>query len=116
MNRKYQNLVVWQKAMSLVKDIYSITAGFPECEKFGLTSQMRRAAVSVPSNIAEGSGRGTDKDFRRFLLHARGSLTELDTQLILAESLGLASYEPCVREQVEHVFALLNGLINRLGN
>ncbi|MCY0966354.1 four helix bundle protein [Parathalassolituus penaei] len=116
MNRKYQNLVVWQRSMSLVEDIYIVTATFPEHEKFGLISQMRRAAVSIPSNIAEGSGRGSDRDFRRFLLLARGSLTELDTQLILAERLGFAPYESMVRGQVEHVFALLNGLINRLGN
>jgi len=84
MIRKYQQLIVWQKAMLLVSEIYRLTQGFPDNEKFGLTSQLRRAAVSVPSNIAEGSGRGSDKDFCRFLYQARGSLTEIETQLLIA--------------------------------
>lgn len=85
MNRKYQQLIVWQKAMILVNHIYELTMVFPNDEKFGLTSQLRRAAVIVPSNIAEGSGRGSDKDFCRFLYHARGSLTEIETQLLIAQ-------------------------------
>jgi len=84
MIRKYQQLIVWQKAMLLVSEIYRLTQGFPDNEKFGLTSQLRRAAVSVPSNIAEGSGRGSYKDFCRFLYQARGSLTEIETQLLIA--------------------------------
>jgi four helix bundle protein len=114
MNRKYQQLVVWQQSMQLVTDIYKVTAVFPEVERFGLVSQMRRASVSIPSNIAEGSGRGSDKDFRRFLLNARGSLNELDTQLILSERLGFIRYDETLCQRVEQIFALLNGLINRL--
>ena len=75
--------------MQLVTEVYRVTGGFPDTEKFGLVSQMRRAAVSLPSNIAEGGGRGTDKEFSRFLQIARGSLFELETQIEIATRLGL---------------------------
>jgi len=75
--KTYRELICWQKAIELVKSIYKITKNFPQSEQFGLTSQLRRAAVSVPSNIAEGFGRGSNKDFRRFLDISRGSLFEL---------------------------------------
>ena len=85
--QNYRELIAWQKAMDLVVRIYQITESFPKTETFGLTNQMRRAAVSIPSNIAEGQGRSTTKDFMHFLYIARGSLQELETQVIIAQRL-----------------------------
>ena len=87
----YKELTVWQKAFSLVLDIYKITTKFPDSEKFGLQSQIRRASVSIPSNIAEGSKRGTKKDYMSFLRIAQGSGAELETQLLLAKELNYIS-------------------------
>ena len=84
----YNNLQIWQQAMDLVEEIYKLTASFPVEEKFGLVSQMTRAAVSIPSNIAEGAGRNSDKDFAHFISIAIGSLYELNTQIVLSERLG----------------------------
>lgn len=84
----YKDLLVWQKGMKLVKEIYRITRTFPADERFGLVSQMRRAAVSVPSNAAEGQARRNTTKFIQFILQAEGSVAELDTQLILAVELG----------------------------
>ena len=84
----YNNLQIWQQAMDLVEEIYKLTASFPIEEKFGLVSQMTRAAVSIPSNIAEGAGRNSDKDFAHFISIAIGSLYELHTQIVLSERLG----------------------------
>jgi len=114
MQRKYQQLIVWQKSMLLVSHIYELTQALPDDEKFGLTSQLRRAAVSVPSNIAEGSGRGSDKDFCRFLYQARGSLTEIETQLLIAQRLGFCVINDDIDELIQQVFAMLNKLIARL--
>jgi len=86
--RDYKDLHVWQKAMELAKHVYLLTGRFPSEEKFGLISQMRRAAVSIPSNIAEGQARNTTGEFVQFLSHAEGSAAELDTQLRLAVDLG----------------------------
>jgi four helix bundle protein len=83
----FQDLRIWQEAMDLTVEIYRVTGGFPRNETYGLASQMRRAAVSVPSNIAEGKGHRSDPEFVRFLLHARGSLLELQTQLLIARRL-----------------------------
>src|SRR3989442_8032025 len=83
----YRDLVVWQKGIALVKRIYQITRTFPADEKFGLVSQMRRAAVSIPSNIAEGQARHTTGEFVQFISHAEGSVAEVDTQLFLAVEL-----------------------------
>ena len=80
----YQNLTVWQKAMVLAKDVYSVTANYPKSETFGLVNQMRRCVVSIPSNIAEGYGRGTNKDLLHFLYISLGSSNELETQLLLS--------------------------------
>lgn len=80
----FKELKIWQKSRSLTKDIYLVTKNFPEDERFGLTSQMRRCAISIPSNIAEGSGRESNKEFRRFLNISISSAFELETQLILA--------------------------------
>src|SRR6266498_2790139 len=82
--RSYKDLVVWQKGIALAKLVYQLTKNFPAEEKFGLVAQMRRAAVSVPSNIAEGQARHTTREFIHFISHAEGSVAELDTQLILS--------------------------------
>jgi four helix bundle protein len=84
----YRDLFVWQKGMALAKQVYSLTHSFPFDERFGLVAQMRRAAVAVPSNIAEGQARHGKREFVHFLSHAEGSLAELDTQLALAIELG----------------------------
>lgn len=87
MSASYRDLRVWQNAMELVVGVYHETQGFPREELYGLTSQMRRAVVSVPSNIAEGKGRSTDRDRALFFCHARGSLLELETQILIGERL-----------------------------
>ena len=91
--KHYKDLLIWQKGMFLTKLIYKLTAAFPPEERFGLTSQLRRAAVSVPSNIAEGQARHGSREFLHFLSNAEGSLAELETQLILAVDLSLSKKE-----------------------
>ena len=91
--KSYQDLIVWQKAIDLVVQVYATTRTFPKDELYGLNSQMRRAAVSVPSNIAEGHSRASTGEFKQFLGHARGSLAELETQLTIAAKLGYLSTE-----------------------
>jgi len=83
----YENLIVWKMAMQLLTDIYDLTNKFPSIEKYCLTSQMRRAAISIPSNIAEGAGRFTKKDFNNFLSFSTGSCCEIETQLLIAKNL-----------------------------
>lgn len=85
--RSYRDLIVWQRAIQLSVAIYKLTEEFPQSEKYGLTNQLRRAAVSVPSNIAEGHGRMTTGEFKQFLGHARGSNCEVQTQLVIAREL-----------------------------
>jgi four helix bundle protein len=112
----YRDLVVWQKGIALAKLTYSITARFPSEEKFGLVSQMRRAAVSISSNIAEGQARHTKGEFILFISHAQGSVAELDTQLHLAAEIGLIEPDtsaPCV-QLLEDIRRMLNGLSRRL--
>src|SRR5437763_16197525 len=87
----YRDLIAWQKGMKLVKAIYETTDSFPQHEMYGLTSQLRRAAVSIPSNIAEGQAHYTNPEFVRFLRHARGSLAEIETQLLIAQGRGYVS-------------------------
>lgn len=89
--QSYRELIAWQKGMLLAKLIYRLTSKFPPDEKFGLTSQMRRAAVSIPSNLAEGQARRTTGEFVQFISHAEGSTAELDTQLTLSIGLGFCS-------------------------
>ena len=89
--KSYRDLIAWQKGILLCKQVYHVTSGFPDHERFGLTSQLRRAAVSIPSNIAEGYGRRRTQDYLRFLDVARGSLAEVDTQLVLARELTYAA-------------------------
>ena len=114
MQRQYQKLVVWQSAMDLVATIYTASKRFPKSEQFGLTSQMRRAAISFPSNIAEGSSRGSDKDFNRFLNIAQGSLTELETQILIAKRLSYLNDESQLLEHTNRVFAMIVNLKTRL--
>jgi len=92
-NIPFHKLTTWRKAMQLTKKVYEATRTFPDFEKFGLCSQLRRAAVSVPSNIAEGSQRGSDKDFAQFLRIAKGSLAEIQTQILIAKELEYLSEE-----------------------
>lgn len=95
--QSFRDLIVWQKAMQFVEDVYRASASFPVQEAYGLTSQLRRSAVSVPSNIAEGNGRGATTDYRRFLCIARGSLFEAQTQIELAQRLDYLPSEPASR-------------------
>lgn len=112
----YRDLLVWQKAMELTVKSYEFSERFPQAEKFGLTSQIRRASVSVPSNIAEGYGRGTRKDYVKHLFIAQGSLKEVETQAILANRLELVSQEPTSELLLhsETVGKMLGGLIRSL--
>ncbi|NGP88520.1 four helix bundle protein [Fodinibius halophilus] len=98
---KYKDLDIWKRAVSLATDIYKATSNFPSEEKYGLVSQLRRCVVSIGSNIAEGSGRNTDKDFNRFLSIAYGSTCELETQLIVATNLKLLPLEESKKLQQE---------------
>ncbi len=110
--QSYRDLLVWQKGIALAKDIYKLTTEFPSEEKFGLVSQMRRAAVSVPSNIAEGQARNTTGEFVLFISHAEGSLAELDTQLTLAVELGFVSRQnvAACANAIDELRRMLNGL------
>jgi four helix bundle protein len=110
--RGHRDLVVWQKAMKLVTDVYKITTDFPKHEVYGLTGQLRRSAISIPSNLAEGHGRNSRKDFHRFIGQARGSLTELETQLEIARNLGYLSVPDSTQllSQASEIARMLNGL------
>ena len=87
-SKGYKKLIVWQKAMELVVAVYAVTEKFPRTEQYGLSSQMRRSAVSIPSNIAEGQARHGTREFLQFISHAMGSLAEIETQVALSERLG----------------------------
>lgn len=112
----FRDLIVWQKSMNLVKDVYESTRKLPKQEQFGLASQLRRAVVSIPSNIAEGNGRGTTQDYVRFLQIARGSLFESQTQIELARQLGfiddrVANCHLTLSNEIER---MLNSIITKL--
>lgn len=111
---RYEDFIAWQKAMQLAKMVYLLQKGLPKEEMYGLGDQIRRAVVSVPSNIAEGYGRGGDAEFKRFLSISRGSLFEVKTQLQLAESIGLLIVDEEVWHLIEEVGKLINGLVKRL--
>lgn len=110
--RGYRDLLVWQKSMALAKRVYLLTGSFPTEEKFGLISQMRRAAVSVPSNIAEGQARKSTAEFVQFICVAEGSLSELDTQLQLSVDLGFSKPSQVAEafEGLAEIKRMLNGL------
>lgn len=114
-NSSFQDLRIWQESMALAVEVYRATSDFPRHEIYGLTSQMRRAAVSVPSNIAEGKGHRSDPEFVRFLFHARGSLLELQTQLLIARRLEYLSEEKeaALFRSSDGIARGLNALINR---
>jgi four helix bundle protein len=112
--RPHEGLDVWQRAMTLVELVYACSAAFPDVERFGLTAQIRRSAVSVPSNIAEGAARRSTPDYLRFLSISRGSLSELDTQLQIAARLGYTKISTEISECIDSVFSMLTGLMNSL--
>jgi four helix bundle protein len=116
--RSYQDLIAWQKAMDLVTKIYEVSHKFPREEIFALTSQLRRAAVSVPSNIAEGQGRSSRKEFLYSLGNAKGSLSEVETQVLIARNLGYIGDESvnCLLNLSAEVGRILNGLLASLRN
>lgn len=114
--KTYENIVAWQLAHGLMLEIYRCTSLFPKEEMYGLTSQMRRAALSVPANIVEGRARGTSKDFLKFLIISRGSLEEVEYFLYAAKDLKFLSLEDYkqVDEKASRLSAVLNGLINSI--
>jgi four helix bundle protein len=114
--KSHRDLIAWQKAMELVVCVYKLSKNFPKEELYGLTSQSRRAAVSIPANIAEGQGRRSKTEFRQFPGNARGSLLELDTHLELALRLSYLSLNDhaIVQEQLREVGRIMNGLLRSL--
>jgi four helix bundle protein len=116
MSGSYREIKVWQKAIELVVDIYSCTRSFPREELYGLAGQLRRAAVSIASNIAEGKGRRTDREFLQFLHHARGSVFEVETQLTIASRLGYMPEAEVLRlgHSASEIARMLNGLIKAI--
>jgi four helix bundle protein len=112
----FRDLQVWQKSMKFVTDIYRLTAKFPKEEVYSLTSQMRRCAVSIPSNIAEGYGRNSTSDYMRYLRVAVGSLFELQTQMEIAVNLGYDQFEivDALKENGEEIGRMLGGLLSKL--
>jgi four helix bundle protein len=109
--RKHHGLVAWKLSVEFVRGLYDRTASFPSTETYGLTAQLRRAAVSVPSNIAKGAARTTKREFPQFLSIARGSLSEIDTQLELAKRLGYVADDQAVQLELDRVFGLIGGLL-----
>ena len=116
MSESYRDLVAWQKAMDLVTEVYRVTDSYPRREMYGLTRQVREAAVSVPSNIAEGKGRKTRRDYVQFLYRSRGSLLETLTQLEIGKNLGFLKLEAfeATFERASEVGRVLNGLIRNI--
>jgi four helix bundle protein len=112
----YRDLIAWQKGMELVKTVYDATDAFPQHELYGLVSQLRRAAVSIPSNIAEGQAHYTNREFVRFLRLARGSLAEIETQLLIAQDRGYISKAATdiLIGQTDELGRILSGLINSI--
>lgn len=115
--RSYQELVAWQKSMAFVTDVYRCTQQFPKDEIYGLTSQIRRAAVSIPSNVAEGQGRLTRGEFKQFLGYAKGSVFEVETQLLIAHDLGYmdARELQALLDRIREVGRIISGLLSSLG-
>lgn len=116
MAQHYKDLIVWQKAMQLVNSVYDATDAFPKREIYSLTDQLRRAAVSIPSNIAEGQAHYSNREFLHFLRHSRGSLAELETQLLIAQGRNYLteSQTKSILAEAEEVSRILSGLITSL--
>jgi len=114
--QSYRDLIVWKKSMALVLEVYRSSQTFPKVETYGLMAQLRRAAISVPSNIAEGQAGLSTGEFRQFLGHARGSLMEVETQIIIAQELGYleADQSENLLRGAAEVGRMLNGLLNSL--
>lgn len=114
--KSYKDLAVWQKAMVLVGEVYKISQTFPQTEVFTLTSQLRRAAISIPSNIAEGYGRNMTREYQQFLRIARGSLLEVETCLQIADNLGYLQQQQLtlLLSQTKEINKMLNAIINSL--
>tara|TARA_R110002049_G_scaffold125367_1_gene280991 strand:- start:31309 stop:31671 length:363 start_codon:yes stop_codon:yes gene_type:complete len=113
--KTHKDLLVWQKAIDFVTKVYQLISEFPNHEMYGLTSQLRRAAVSIPSNIAEGAGRKSDKEFVRFLYISRASAVEVETQLIISENLGyVQSDKNKLKEELIGIAKMLTALINKI--
>ena len=108
--KSHKDLDVWKKSMELVVEIYRMTHQFPSEEQYGLSSQLRRSAISIPSNIAEGAARSSDKEFKQFLSIALGSAAEVETQLILTEKLGLSASTSELQGQLSDIRKMLTGL------
>ena len=117
MEGPYTKLIVWQRAMELVKVVYAMTKGFPAEERYALTDQLRRAAVSIPSNIAEGYGRSSNADYGHFLAIARGSLYEVMTQIQIAEDLGYISSLPeTFSDLTAEIGRMLGAMLKKFGS
>jgi four helix bundle protein len=116
MGNSYRDLIAWREAMDLVTDVYRVTREFPAEERYCLTNQLRRAAISVPSNIAEGQARFSKKEFHHFLSHSRGSLVEIETQLQIAQNLNYLTNEQTrpLLDQAAELGRILNGLIKSI--
>ncbi len=114
--RSYRELKVWQRSFDLCKRVYDLSRGFPADERFGLVAQMRRAVVSIPSNIAEGHSRNTTRDYLRFLWITKGSLAEVETQVILAREFDYAAAEECqeVLNELDQIGRMLRAIITSL--
>lgn len=112
--KAHHKLKVWQRAINYVTEIYKLTTGFPGQEVYGLISQMRRAAVSIASNIAEGAGRNSKKEFKQFLSIAQGSVAELETHLIISERLGYCSNIEALLSELDEISKMIVGLARTL--
>lgn len=116
MAQHYRDLIAWQKAMDLVENVYKLTETFPKREVYSLTDQIRRAAVSIPSNIAEGQAHFTNREFVHYLRHSRGSVAELETQLLIARRLDYLQQDQAdiLLKKIDELSRILSGLINSL--
>jgi len=114
--KSFKQLNIWQKGIEIVKDVYLLTKKFPKEELYGLSSQMKRAAISIPSNVAEGFKRYHNKEYSQFLYIALGSIGELETQIIIAQELGFITKEELnnISEKIDHISRMISSLINKL--
>ncbi len=114
--KNFKELRIWQKGIEIVKDVYSMTKDFPKEELYGLTSQMRRSAISIPSNIAEGFKRFHDKEYKQFLHITLGSAAELETQIIISKELNFIDQEKLdnILEKLDHLAKMISSLLNKI--